>query len=369
VDKTGNQTAPGNRFATLDGLRGIAAMVVLMLHEERLISRHLFDSRAFLAVDFFFCLSGFVIYHAYSSKLRAGLSFNKFMAIRLQRLGPLFILGQFLGLLAFGLMTAMAKPELRSQAMDALIGVVGLVGLPAPPHGLSHKLYPLNPVAWSLFFEVLINAAFVVYIRRERRLTGAAILLFSLLAVIIAAYSMNGLQAGIEWSDFPIGLARVFWSFSAGIMLYKFRDHPAISWLRAPPMVLFVLIAIALLLPMRGVYQGAYDLACATILFPAIIVAGARGESRGWFATFEGQLGRASYAVYITHYPLHLLYSAVVARLIHAPAESAAPWSGLAFVPIAFAAAIAFDTWLDAPIREWLGRRRRARSALALAVE
>jgi peptidoglycan/LPS O-acetylase OafA/YrhL len=79
-------------FKMLDGMRGVAAMGVVLYHLSQMLSLHLFRA-GYLAVDIFFCLSGFVIAHAYERRLLGGLSPLRFAAIRFARFFPLIALG------------------------------------------------------------------------------------------------------------------------------------------------------------------------------------------------------------------------------------------------------------------------------------
>ncbi|HEX7694251.1 MAG TPA: acyltransferase family protein, partial [Sphingomonas sp.] len=88
------------RFVVLDGMRGLAALSVVALHTAQYFPSQTGPARAYLAVDFFFMLSGFVMAHAYGDKLRAGLTIKGFAEIRLARLYPMIFLGVTLGLLA-----------------------------------------------------------------------------------------------------------------------------------------------------------------------------------------------------------------------------------------------------------------------------
>ena len=72
-------------FVTLDGLRGIAALAVVTRHAPY-FRNPFFES--YLAVDFFFVLSGFVLAHAYGQRLRGNLSILDFVKIRIVRLYP-----------------------------------------------------------------------------------------------------------------------------------------------------------------------------------------------------------------------------------------------------------------------------------------
>lgn len=90
-------------FELLDGMRGIAAIAVVLFHFMEIAQpdyRNNFIPRSYLAVDFFFCLSGFVIAYAYDSKL-ASIGRKRFFALRLIRLHPLVVIGSLIGILAF----------------------------------------------------------------------------------------------------------------------------------------------------------------------------------------------------------------------------------------------------------------------------
>src|SRR6187402_3617673 len=103
-----NQTTTKNlktkqHFEILDGLRGVAAIAVVTFHfMEWAISDYSknFIGHGFLAVDFFFCLSGFVIAYAYDDRMKQ-LKPGPFLIRRLIRLHPLVVIGSVLGLITF----------------------------------------------------------------------------------------------------------------------------------------------------------------------------------------------------------------------------------------------------------------------------
>lgn len=80
-----------NRFAALDGMRGLAAIFVLLFHLGQWQYRPTLAANAGLAVDFFFTLSGYVLALAYAGRLDAGMSPWRFFVLRLIRLMPLII--------------------------------------------------------------------------------------------------------------------------------------------------------------------------------------------------------------------------------------------------------------------------------------
>src|ERR1700744_3037299 len=88
-------------FEILDGLRGVAALAVVTFHFMEWVyfdySKN-FIGHGFLAVDFFFCLSGFVIGYAYDDRI-GKMGILEFFKSRLIRLHPLVIIGSVIGLL------------------------------------------------------------------------------------------------------------------------------------------------------------------------------------------------------------------------------------------------------------------------------
>src|SRR3954464_9881011 len=90
-------------FEILDGLRGIAALSIVMFHFMEWVytdySKN-FIGHGFLAVDFFFCLSGFVIGYAYDDRI-GKMGVIEFFKSRIIRLHPLVILGSVLGLITY----------------------------------------------------------------------------------------------------------------------------------------------------------------------------------------------------------------------------------------------------------------------------
>lgn len=102
VDKNAGNLGTRPHFQILDGLRGIAALGIVIFHFMEWIYAPAANiiGHGFLAVDFFFCLSGFVIAYAYDSRIKI-IGIKEFFKSRLIRLQPMVILGSLLGLTAF----------------------------------------------------------------------------------------------------------------------------------------------------------------------------------------------------------------------------------------------------------------------------
>ena len=147
-------------YDILDGLRGIAALTVVWFHIfEAFATSHL-DQRinhGYLAVDFFFILSGFVIGYAYDDRWKK-MTVTEFLKRRLIRLHPMVVIGAVIGAVMFYFqgcsvwdVTKVTVPMLLAATlMNACL-------IPASPgteiRGLG-EMYPLNGPSWSLFFEI-----------------------------------------------------------------------------------------------------------------------------------------------------------------------------------------------------------------------
>lgn len=161
------ETKSQRSFVTLDGLRGIAALAIISRHAPAYFASvslvttgdaaqgpvagvPFFES--YLAVDFFFALSGFVLAHAYVRRFRDGMSTLQFMAIRLVRLYPLYLFALALSVLLDW--RELAHGEINH--VDFLKNVIpALFFLPSAPLHAGARLFPLNEPAWSLFFKLL----------------------------------------------------------------------------------------------------------------------------------------------------------------------------------------------------------------------
>src|SRR6478735_4091604 len=123
-----NETAPAilktkQHFEILDGLRGIAALAIVLFHFMEWVYNDYskdFIGHGFLAVDFFFCLSGFVIAYSYDDRI-GKMGVLEFFKSRLIRLHPLVISGSVLGLLAFLFDPFGGHPEFYSAGRGILV--------------------------------------------------------------------------------------------------------------------------------------------------------------------------------------------------------------------------------------------------------
>lgn len=362
-----DRTATGKaHFEVLDGLRGTAALIVVLFHIQgitvkwdgaRVVLHH-----APLAVDFFFALSGFVIGYAYDDrwgKMRT----RGFLALRLIRLHPLVILGALLGLASY-LLDPFAG-QAQAVPLRAVLGAFALCLFALPSWSLPNRwtdTHPLNGPIWTLFQEYIGNLTYALVLRRLSATALAMLALLSGAVLVVSAALLGSLDQGSYWETFWMAPVRLCFPFVTGLWLYRVRERlPRIrlGWL---PLSLVMLAATAFptLPTMGGVkLNGLYEAACVVLLFPAILVAGRHSEpGRGMLWLCKAS-GRISYPIYITHFPFLYVWMNFVATGRASQAELVA--IGIALVPFLLLVAWAAQAWWDLPIRAWLGTRLRRR--------
>ncbi|WP_296108783.1 acyltransferase [uncultured Alistipes sp.] len=315
-------------YELLDGLRGVAALLVVWYHLFEAFATSPVDQRfnhGYLAVDFFFLLSGFVIGYAYDERWGRGLRMRDFIKRRLIRLHPMVVLGALLGAAAFfvqGSVRWNGEPVSTGMVLAALL--CGLLLIPAWP-GAGHEvrgngeMYPLNGPGWSLFFEYLGNLLYMLLLRRlpTRWLT----LLVALTGAALAAFAIGDLSGyghlGVGWtlagSNFPGGMLRLFFAFPAGLLLAR-RFRPV--RIRGAFWLCSLSLAVLLAMPYVGseqnhLFNGLYDTLSTLLLFPLLLWLGASGHATdAATARICGFLGDISYPLYMVHYPsMYLFYA------------------------------------------------------------
>ncbi len=227
-------TAPTkSHYVILDGLRGVAALMVVLFHlfeahaggdPEKQIINH-----GYLAVDFFFLLSGFVVAYAYDDRW-GGMSVGAFFKRRLVRLQPMIIVGTLIGAALLGLQHWSIFPKLATvTALQVLVMVLlGFVMIPVTPavepRGWG-EIYPLNGPQWSLFYEYVANILYAVGLRKlSNRWLGALVAVSALALIGLLVLGPRGDVIGgwaLDKSGVHIGLTRVMFPFFAGVLLMR----------------------------------------------------------------------------------------------------------------------------------------------------
>jgi len=360
ADAAPDRTATGKEhFEVLDGLRGTAALLVVMYHIQGMMvfwqASRLMLPHAVLAVDFFFVLSGFVIGYAYDDRWDR-MTAVQFLKIRLVRLHPLVVLGMLLGLASylFDPFAAMAEHGHKRQLLLAFC--LGLLLLPSGP--LPNRFpdtHPLNTPCWSLLMEYVGNLAYAFALRRLRACSLGILALLSGALLVACAVHLGSLAQGAHWSSFWMAPVQLCFPFVTGLWLYRVRNRLPrlrIGWLPLS-LVLTAIVAIPLI-PSVGELKlnGLYEVACVVLLFPFIVVAGSHSDpGRGMLVVCKAS-SRISYPIYVTHYPFLYIWTNFVAHGNATQAQLVAI-GVLLFLFLLLIAWAAYMFW-DVPIRRHL---------------
>jgi peptidoglycan/LPS O-acetylase OafA/YrhL len=337
-----------HKYLALDGLRGLAALIVVAYHARAWFPYYLPGSH--LAVDFFFLLSGFVIAHAYDAKLENGsLGFWRFALLRIIRLYPLYILAL---VITVGSRWGYMEPEdLRARTFFALFMVPNL----------AHEAPRWLVVAsWSLFFELAINFAFALFHKRLSTVVLLSASAVGFVLCLINAQHFGSFNFGFTWEGVQGGLGRVLLSFPLGIVIYRHRNllMSGIAWSTWPS---FVLLTLVLAFPTTPEMKPYYELFAVVVLLPAILVFAASAQPRPVSMPILAALGALSYAIYILH--------GVFLRILNTNLElkdqitALQPWGGLALIAAMVPICLLLDKYYDMPVRRWLLAKTGNRAA------
>ncbi|TCS02515.1 acyltransferase [Caulobacter sp. BK020] len=367
-------TPAKSHYVVLDGLRGVASLMVVVFHlfeaytggdPQKQIVNH-----GYLAVDFFFLLSGFVIAYAYDDRWAAGMSPWGFYKRRLVRLQPMIIMGSLIGAALVGFQHFSIFPKLEAASTWQIVGVMllGCLMIPLTPSAEIRgwtEIYPLNGPAWSLFYEYVANILYATGLRKlSNRVLGVLVGLAALALVHLLVLGPRGDVIGgwaLDAGGVRIGLTRVLFPFLAGVLLMRLGRRIKIGGAFA---VCSLLLVATLTLPRFGGTErlwvnGLYEAFCVIALFPLIVLIGAGEKGADGpsirIARFFGDL---SYPLYITHYPLIYIYTGWVVDKKIPAGQGALLGAGVfvAAVTIAYACLKLYDE----PARRWLGGKLMA---------
>ncbi len=355
-------------YNLLDGLRGVAALTVVCFHLfEAYATSHL-DQRinhGYLAVDFFFILSGFVVGYAYDDRWTK-MTVREFLTRRLVRLQPMVVIGALIGAVMF---YTQGCPVWDVSAVPvAMLLVATLMNafmIPATPgaeiRGVG-EMYPLNGPAWSLFFEYIGNVLYALFIRRLS--TRALAVLVAAAGCGLAAFSVWGplgdICVGFSLTGENIvgGSLRLLFAFPAGLLLSRvFRPVRVRGAFWIGSLAVVALASVPRIGGSEHLWMnGVYDALCAVVLFPLIVWIGASGKTTDRVTSRICKfLGDISYPLYMVHYPFIYLYYAWVKNENLTFGQSLPGAAALVAGSVALA-------WLclrfyDEPVRRFLSKR------------
>jgi peptidoglycan/LPS O-acetylase OafA/YrhL len=349
------------RYTTLEGMRGIGAVYVVLLHGEVLFGNAAPQS-AYLGVDFFFVLSGFIVAHVYAKPLDNGLPVTAFLRSRLLRLYPVYLLGTLSGVALAIESSLIGHSDLLWNYQQPLVSLpFALALLPSP---VTDAMFPLDIPAWSLFLEFVINIVFAVrYFRSTRSLL--AIMAVSGLALVVALVTKDTLNFGWNKPTGLLGLARIAFSFPLGVFVYRLHGRlPAFElpgWFFLVPTLALTVLMYA---TPTGTARIVFDVAFILIISPALVLSGAASNpGPKWVGTAFITLGALSYPLYTLHYPTLMAVMGTIQR--HVPKGAAALAAAIVML-FAMVVIAHYVAELDGRLRARLTRRRR-RAAIAAA--
>src|ERR1700733_6248850 len=292
-NSSGLQSKP--RYEILDGLRGVAALMV--------VAFHIFEAHAttplnhpihhgYLAVDFFFLLSGFVVGYAYDDRWNR-MSTWEFIKIRLVRLHPLVILGTLMGAICFWF-----DPYTNGSQHTSLLKLIGVMllsftMLPSPDVRGWGETHSLDAPCWSLLQEYIANIIYALFGKKMSKLVLWSIVIISAVVLTIVAYQRGDVATGWGYDNFWIAIVRMMFPFFAGLLL--FRTGKLIRIPMAYVVCSLILIILFVMPTVKA--NGLYEAACIIIAFPIIVAAGAGGQIRGRWAKLCKFFGVISYPI------------------------------------------------------------------------
>lgn len=300
---TSTATIPQTKqhFEILDGLRGFAALAVVTFHFMEWVytdSSQNFIGHGFLAVDFFFCLSGFVIGYAYDDRM-AKIGILEFFKLRIIRLHPLVVAGSVLGLLAFLFDPFGGHPELYSAGKIILTFICSVLLIPLPVIAdRGFNLFSFNAPSWSLFWEYIANIVYALGLYRIGRGYLLILTILSALAICFVAYSAGNLLGGWSGPTFWDGSVRISYSFLAGLLIYRS------NWIiknKLGFLGLAILLFLAFIMP-SSKWNWLSEPFVVLFYFPLLIALGAGAMLTPGLKKICVFSGKISYPLYMTHY-------------------------------------------------------------------
>jgi peptidoglycan/LPS O-acetylase OafA/YrhL len=359
-------------YEVLDGLRGTAAICVVIFHIFELVTpdyAHNPMHHGFLAVDFFFVLSGFVVGYAYDDRMARGappriaLTFWEFAKRRLIRLHPMVIISATWAVLVFLCDPLVGNQHTVGVAISAgklaLIYALSLFLLPTPglptTFGETHSL---NGPTWTLLLEYIANVVYGLFAHRLKLPLHIALCILAAIALVLTAMRFDILLWGWSWPTLWVGYVRLTFPFLTGLLIYRMNLRLRVP---APYLLCSILLVAAFMIPTPLRHNGLLEAGFVIVAFPLIVMMGASIEKTpGWLGRLCRFSGQLSYPLYIIHYPLIYVFGHWAWSTHATPAQIAPVAIGLFATEIALATLVLYA--YDLPVRAWLTARFIERS-------
>lgn len=385
MTKTNVYLASKPRYEILDGLRGVAALMVVLYHCFETYSKgpaSQIVNHGYLAVDFFFVLSGFVIGYAYDDRWDRMTTWG-FIKRRLVRLHPMLIMGTVIGASVFFLSECAVFPMAANVTWQKFL-ICFLLGLLAIPCGKNLDIRGWGEVnsfdgpVWTLTFEYVGNLLYAFFFRRLPKIG---------LAILLAAAGFLTLNLTLDWDVFNmweehkfnviggwslapeqimVGFTRLLYPFICGLLISRIVRNRATEanpsgspitvrggfWWSS--LALCILFAIPCIGGRQCLADGIYQAAAIILIFPAIVLLGAGSTcSDPKTARICHFMGNLSFPLYLTHYPFMYIQMSWAWNHPDAPVWIHVMVS-IGIVLISLGIAWASFKMYDEPVRRWL---------------
>jgi peptidoglycan/LPS O-acetylase OafA/YrhL len=353
---TSNPLKTKQHFQILDGLRGVAAVSVVVFHFMEIAQpdyEKSFIGHAFLAVDFFFCLSGFVIAYAYDSDRLKKIGLAAFLKLRLIRLHPLVIIGSVIGLLCY-IFDPFSNLYLKYGTFKAfLMFMASCFMVPYPLIRERYfNLFHLNPPSWSLFWEYIANISYVLILVKLRDKVLWMLLLVGAVLICYETKRSGSIAGGWGGDNISAGAIRVFYSFLAGMLVYRS------GWIIKSRLG-FLSVSILTLAVFLSPYSNKWNFVSEPIIvifyLPFLVALGAGATLRPIFAKICKFSGELSYPLYMVHYPFIWIFLSYMEKFKPTMDELKV------VIPVSVVLLVGFAwlimTYVDVPIRKYFKLR------------
>jgi peptidoglycan/LPS O-acetylase OafA/YrhL len=341
----------------LDGMRGVAAYIVLVYHVVLFFSlswgplaQSWFAPHSYLVVDAFYVMSGFVMAHAFDAKLAAGMSFTDFALHRFLRLYPMILAGVVLGAVSLVGYWALT-PGVPLLAVAKAIGA-GLFLMPTDALSAFKPYdFPVNSPFWSLSYEVVLCIGFGATYRYLKGWALVAALVVAAPAVCYVAWLKGGLDIGFRIGEYGLAFGRVVYPFLMGVFLRRLPAYRPQSHLAGYIAIPLLVVLVVNPLPTSALY----DSVAVLVVIPVLVWMAATGRNLATADRFASASGALSYPLYALHFPIVVSLSNIAKKLALNGWQTVA--LALACIALSLGTAIVVYQVYDKPARAWLKLR------------
>jgi peptidoglycan/LPS O-acetylase OafA/YrhL len=279
---------------------------------------------------------------------------KEFFKSRLIRLHPLVVLGSVLGLLGFLFDPFAAGPIIRSAGSILLIFLSSVLMIPSPTMTERYfNLFSFNAPAWSLFWEYVANIVYALVLYRLARRYLIILAAISAVAICYVASHTGNLMGGWSGDTFWDGGVRIAFSFTAGLLIYRYN---LIIKNKIGFIGLSVLLMLAFLMPFSS-WNWLTEPFVVIIYFPLLVALGAGTVLNNSFRKVCVFSGNISYPLYMTHYAVMWMFGNYYAA--NKPDTIHLTYIIIGGLIILVTFAYLIMRGYDIPVRQYLSKKRK----------